>query len=161
MAKAKRKLPTNGTCKICGNSFVSVWAGGCPKVYCSRKCKNKEDCRLRRLRHPDRVKDWWTRTNYRKVIQERNAAIRKLVLEHYGDSRCQCCGESGDAFLTIDHIHGGGRKHRKEIRVDFYAWLMRNNYPDGFRVLCMNCNWAMRAGKLCPHQKEKNAAHQH
>ena len=156
--KARLKIPSERVCRVCSKTFLAIWAGGAFKVFCSKKCKAKEDNRIRRLRHPDRVKDWWDRTNYRQIVRDRKAAIRKLVLEHYGNSRCACCGETEDEFLTIDHIGGGGQRHRKEIRVDFYPWLMKRNYPAGFRVLCMNCNWATRFGRTCPHQKEKHAA---
>lgn len=34
-------------------------------------------------------------------------------------------------------------------------WLKKNNYPPGFRVLCMNCNFSLGMRGYCPHQKEK------
>ena len=36
-----------------------------------------------------------------------------------------------------------------------HLWLKKNNFPDGFRVLCMNCNWAKSAFGICPHKKLK------
>jgi len=76
--------------------------------------------------------------------------LKQQVLDHYG-SICQCCGENHFEFLTIDHPHGGGNKHRKEIRTTIYNWLKRNNYPQGFRVLCMNCNFSLGKYGYCPH----------
>jgi hypothetical protein len=32
-----------------------------------------------------------------------------------------------------------------------YLWLKQNNYPPGFRVLCMNCNFAIGHSGYCPH----------
>ena len=61
------------------------------------------------------------------------------VLNHYGTS-CALCGQSRFVFLTIDHIGGGGRAHRRKIGNNIYRWLIRENYPDGFRTLCWNCN---------------------
>ena len=29
-------------------------------------------------------------------------------------------------------------------------------YPDGFRILCMNCNFATRFKKECPHKRSQN-----
>ena len=53
-------------------------------------------------------------------------------------------GEKIIDFLTIDHINGGGNKHLEAIRKvggqSFYNWLITNNFPKGFRVLCWNCN---------------------
>jgi hypothetical protein len=81
-----------------------------------------------------------------------------MVLEHYG-VKCNCpggCDVTEPKFLTIDHIHGGGVKHRKSIGRqggDFYAWLVKNKYPDGFQVLCFNCNCAKGFFGKCPHEE--------
>ena len=81
---------------------------------------------------------------------------RKLALDHYG-GKCACCGESRFEFLSIDHINGGGTKHREEIGrgTAMYQWLRRSGWPSGFRVLCHNCNQAIGFYKHCPHQLEK------
>jgi len=34
-------------------------------------------------------------------------------------------------------------------------WLKKNNWPEGFQVLCYNCNSAKRVDGICPHQKNK------
>src|SRR5665213_1668932 len=88
-----------------------------------------------------------------KVLHQKQKA---KVMEAYG-GKCQCCGETRLAFLSIDHINGGGRKHRKEVGSQFYHWITRNQYPPILRILCMNCNTAVRMGK-CPHQIEREAA---
>jgi hypothetical protein len=49
---------------------------------------------------------------------------------------------------NIRHINNDGAAHRKKINghnhggVDMGSWLKRNNYPEGFQVLCVNCNHA-------------------
>jgi hypothetical protein len=54
-------------------------------------------------------------------------------------------------------IGGGGNKHRKSIKNrNFYLWLKQNDYPSGYRVLCMNCNFAEGKFGYCPHQQVKN-----
>jgi hypothetical protein len=70
---------------------------------------------------------------------------RKLELIKAYGGKCEFCGDANSEFLTIDHIHNDGRRHRKEIGyiggADFYAWLKRNNYPrDRYQLLCFNCN---------------------
>ena len=59
--------------------------------------------------------------------------------------RCTYCGEANHRFLTIDHIAGDGAAHRRDFNLKggivFYKWLEKNSYPDGFQVLCMNCNY--------------------
>lgn len=94
-----------------------------------------------------------------KCLEKRNNVVRELrleILNHYG-RHCSCCGETEEAFLCIDHIYGNGNKHRREIKSQggphFYSWLKRHNYPDGFQVLCHNCNMAKGFYGKCPHQK--------
>jgi hypothetical protein len=82
---------------------------------------------------------------------------KKLVFTHYGGNppKCACCGESHMEFLAIDHINGGGNKQRKQglNGHTLYAWLIKNNYPEGYRVLCHNCNLARGFYGYCPHEK--------
>lgn len=85
--------------------------------------------------------------------REIRARYRKAVMVHYG-SRCDCCGESNDAFLTIDHVNNDGKEHRKIVHASkLYRWLMKNNYPAGFQILCWNCNVAKQLHGECPHRK--------
>jgi hypothetical protein len=77
------------------------------------------------------------------------------VLEHYG-GRCVCCGEAHFEFLAIDHTDGGGEAHRAvvgqgSLMVD---WIIENEFPSNFRILCHNCNQAMGYYGRCPHQNE-------
>lgn len=62
---------------------------------------------------------------------------------HYG-GKCRYCRESRFIFLVIDHLNGGGNKHRQSIGggSKIYRWLFSNRYPTGFQVLCYNCNAA-------------------
>lgn len=78
--------------------------------------------------------------------------LKREVMDKYG-GKCVCCGEKPLIFLTIDHIKGGGNKHRKELgRRGIYSWLRTNNYPKGFQVLCWNCNAAKHILGKCIHQ---------
>lgn len=76
---------------------------------------------------------------------------RMQVLIAYGN-KCVCCGETQNEFLAIDHMNGGGNKHRKEVR-HVYRWIKNNGFPDGFQVLCHNCNMAKGFYGECPHKK--------
>lgn len=84
----------------------------------------------------------------------RNRALRVAVLTHYSTGRptCACCKETTLEFLALDHIHGGGRKHRQTIQMRWWEWLRKQGYPKGFRVLCHNCNQAIGVYGSCPHQ---------
>ncbi len=76
---------------------------------------------------------------------------RETVFAHYGNT-CDCCGESELAFLTVDHVNGGGNTHRKTLEApNMYTWLVRNDYPNGYRILCFNCNCVATRVEVCPH----------
>ena len=68
---------------------------------------------------------------------------KDITLEHYSTpvTQCACCGETNKRLLTIDHIHGDGKQHRQKIGKNIYRWIIQNNFPEGFQILCMNCNF--------------------
>ena len=78
-----------------------------------------------------------------KEKQEWNYNRRLLVLRNYSKksiSECQICHENKIDFLTIDHIDGVKRNDgRGGSRLVNY--LIRNDFPDGYQILCGNCNW--------------------
>lgn len=90
-----------------------------------------------------------------------NAILREQVFSAYGGYKCSCCGETEPLFLTIDHVENNGAEMRKNGvhsrgGTQFYQWLRRNGFPDGFQVLCMNCNLGKhRNGGVCPHKSFK------
>ena len=88
--------------------------------------------------------------------QKHRAGLRRQVFDRYGRV-CVCCGIDVEGFLTIDHIEGNGNKHRKEIGGGnvFYAWLIRNGFPDEYRTLCYNCNCARGHLGYCPHERAR------
>ena len=86
----------------------------------------------------------------------RNRQLRLDVLGHYsnGTMQCACCGLTDYEFLTLDHINGGGNKHRQSVGgrgQGVYRQLRDQGYPEGYRVLCMNCNHAFGHFGYCPH----------
>jgi hypothetical protein len=87
---------------------------------------------------------------------------RALCAYTNGDPVCTCCSESRIEFLAIDHVEGGGNQHRKAIGLSgghgFYAYLAREGFPSGYRVLCHNCNSAIAKHGYCPHTNPERAA---
>lgn len=87
--------------------------------------------------------------------KQKTDAQRAKALRHYG-GKCACCGENTPVFLAIDHLANNGNQHRYDgdrrrfSRIG--SWLEKNGYPEGFQVLCNNCNWAKHVNELCPHQ---------
>ncbi len=83
-----------------------------------------------------------------KAKQMRNR--RKVeVLTHYGKGKLACvkCGFDDIRALSIDHIN---KDEGKRIRTScgFYRWLEKNNYPEGYQTLCMNCQFIKRQEDL-------------
>lgn len=105
-----------------------------------------------------------TKVKKAKRVREYCQEIKLKVLSHYSNGKleCACCEEKHYGFLTIDHINGGGRKHIQEVAkgkyIMFYNWLIKNNYPKGFQVLCYNCNCAKGHHGICPHEVERQEA---
>ena len=119
------------------------------------KEKDREYSRLYYLNNKERCKE-----RFHKWFELNRGKYRRLVIEHYGgiNPKCSCCGESMYEFLTIDHISGNGNQHKKAIKKTgdaFYGWLINNNYPEGYQVLCMNCNHSYGHYGYCPHNAGK------
>lgn len=97
----------------------------------------------------------------RSRIRVLNKELRELVFTHYGGYVCACCGERERKFLTLDHVNNDGNAHRKatgrNAGVFTYQWIVQNNFPPGFQILCMNCNFGKSLnGGVCPHQARSN-----
>jgi hypothetical protein len=110
-----------------------------------------------REKHLAQQKEWRDKNSSKRNEYEkkRREGFREQALAHYGQI-CSCCGETKKAFLCIDHINGGGEAHRREIGISsgtgFLNWLVKNDFPDGFRTLCHNCNFCIWAHGQCVHK---------
>jgi len=107
-------------------------------------------------------KNWVVDSPYKMCARCRATTSRSLfrrrwlarldVFEYYGKA-CVCCGELHPEFLTIDHING--REPRAEVKgirgTPLYYWLSTHGFPEGFRTLCMSCNFALGYFGKCPH----------
>jgi hypothetical protein len=171
--------PSTRTCRACGAvkplaEFAKVYAQNsrgqqyrshsclvchrkvhAAKMRAARKAKPskyRRHQREHRKRHLERVRR-----------QRRESGLRRKmrVMAHYGNGKCQCCGEACMTMLTIDHVNNNGREHRNELNgglgrfksVEIYTWLEANGYPEGFQVLCYNCNISKhRNGGICEHR---------
>jgi len=112
----------------------------------------------------------WYCTSCCSLIVLEHQKLKEEVFSHYG-GKCACCGESVLVFLCIDHIDGKGAEHRRSIYpqrpwggrsngasgVKMYGWLKAHGYPEGFQILCFNCNSAKHILGVCPHQSEKDS----
>ena len=125
-------------CKKQGNFYI---VNGKPIQHC-KKCRKKVSHLNYIKNRPARLAKMaeWSR-NHREIAnrlqKEVLLRLRKIVIEHYGGI-CKCCKEKDIKFLVIDHVNGGGNKHRKEIRKggggNFYRWL-----KNSFKYFCLCC----------------------
>lgn len=87
----------------------------------------------------------------------RHLSLKTKVMEAYGGS-CVCCGDTFIGRLTIDHICNNGAEHRRELGnkggSGFYQFLIKNNFPPDYQVLCSSCNLCKHTMGYCPHGDE-------
>ena len=115
------------------------------------------------LKNKERVHAAQKRSNIKNkdkiTIRAKNSYDKRrlAVLNYYskGKLECNCCGERIYKFLAIDHIdnrYGTGKEHRIRSGYALQDWIIRNNFPEGFQILCHNCNVAKGHDGVCPHK---------
>ncbi|RDJ35314.1 MAG: hypothetical protein DWQ19_10900 [Crenarchaeota archaeon] len=145
--------------------------------YCCKICKAKED-REYRARHRDKIKKKkhlyyeqnkdhikcktvrYQKHNPDKVKAYSKTARENLKIEifnHYCNCNIECknCGQNQLHLLTVDHVNGGGSQHKRRIK-NLYSWIKRNNFPEGFQVLCWNCQFRKKNEEAKPENPQPN-----
>ncbi len=133
------------TSKICSICKTKLNTNNMSKFRLSRK-----DYRCNKCYREYQINwRWKNRKRIRENIRDIYTKITIETFKHYSPKLiCQKCGFSDRRALSIDHISGGGNKHRKELKhrsgSGFYRWLKSKGYPIGYQVLCMNCQFIKR-----------------
>lgn len=136
------------------------WCINCHKIYhnnsslylgmVKERDKNKKKHRKYSLEWYQKNKIKYNERN-KKIFAEKR--FQSLSFYSNNDIKCNCCNEKEYKFLCIDHINGGGNEHRRQLKAsNIYTWLVKNNFPEGYQVLCHNCNMAKSLYKICPHK---------
>lgn len=155
----KKRRREEGLCLTCGITKTNS------ESYC-RKCLDRANAWAKRRSEQWRSEGLCLECGRERMLglmhcvkcverkRTSNRALKDRVFEKYGGYVCACCGEKERLFLQIDHINNDGNKHRKKIgHHNFYLWLEQNNYPEGYQILCANCNWGKMLNKgICPHK---------
>lgn len=73
-------------------------------------------------------------------------ALKLEVFGHYsgGEPECRHCGNVRMDALTIDHVAQNGADERRGGQgrgKGLWSNLRRRGFPEGYRVLCYNCNY--------------------
>jgi len=137
--------------KICAICYKTFTPTGHNQKFC-RRCMNWHDPEHRRQYRKNYHEAHRPRAKW--IARRYNQKKKEIVIQHYSpDKVCVRCGFSDMRALSIDHINGGGVKHLIQLfgakrggRI-FYEWLIENNFPEGFRVLCLNCQFIVMAEK--------------
>lgn len=122
------------------------------QAYCN-------DCRNQQRREARKQKLGCYATEYADNRDEHLLRCRKLyyrykeqVFSHYCNGTeysCKHCGFTDMRALSVDHMAGDGADHRRGgTGSSLYKWLVHHNFPEGFQVLCMNCQWIKRYDEL-------------
>lgn len=91
------------------------------------------------------------RGDNRESRKRSSKKYRDLVLKVLG-AVCICCGDDFAEYLEIDHINGGGKKHREQLKGSqgVYRELLRDPRSADVQILCANCHrYKTRNNKLC------------
>jgi hypothetical protein len=140
-----------------------------PKHIAKRKEYNS------RLDVKAKKKAYSANPEFRKKINQTRKDRRLKVLQHYSKLLsnsnipcCNCCGENSHVdFLAVDHIRGKKQMDSEPelVKLGYSSkiegkmilqWIVKNNFPEGFQILCSNCNFAKgikRNNNQCPHEK--------
>lgn len=93
------------------------------------------------------------RQHERSSDHRRRRSLRDQVLDRYGRA-CACCGERDPDLLTLDHL-GDGAEERRFNRLRGptaqLRFVVKQGLPDGYQILCWNCNVAKLDSGACPH----------
>ncbi len=109
-----------------------------------------------KTRFPNRARCEKCLVAIRSRSKKSHLKIKMLVHAAYGN-KCACCGETEVKFLQVDHIEG--RKVEDNFcGGEIYRYIIKNNYPKNFQLLCANCNWSKGIFGECPHKTKSIGA---
>jgi len=109
--------------------------------------KNLRDSRKRQVEHYEK----------QKLLVYQHYACKECPSIENTNIHCACCGEAEYKFLCIDHINDNGAEDRKKnpshaTGRGLYTRLIKEGYPEGYQLLCFNCNMAKGIHGVCPHK---------
>lgn len=132
----KGLTPINKVKNRTGKVRVYYICSPCRKVFNLKTSKWREinRCRLQGYRRKSRQK------------------LRQRLLDAYGN-KCACCGEKEEKFLVVDHKYNDGYLERKKYpNTQMWRFIIKQNFPSRYQLLCYNCNMAKAFYGGCPHK---------
>lgn len=103
------------------------------------------------------LQEYYQTQKYKDKRSQLHHKLKRIVLEYYskGNLVCACCLDNRFPFLTLDHIKPISRTRNNrgsESGTAFFRKLIKLKFPEGYQVLCMNCNCLKRNKPKCPCQ---------
>lgn len=153
-------------CKV--NKTVDQFIKRHDRNYYYSQCRDCMYKANRERRKTDAHKQYFSlyMQNYRKINPEyvqrgqvKYWSLKSKVFNGYGNC-CKCCGETEKDFLEIDHVNNDGKNdpYRKNL-AKLMQFIINNNFPKNYQLLCSNCNQSKRKHGQCMHKiKEVNCA---
>jgi hypothetical protein len=143
-------------CKECMNKYTALYRRSHPEVIRKIDAKYRaaypDKIKTKRVKweneNPDRLRKYRAKyytANHNKW-EERHNSNKMKCLVHYSSAKPECCWAGCNVtdtdMLQIDHIHNNGASNKKDYGTGkLYVWLIKNNMPEGYQVLCANHNW--------------------
>lgn len=171
--KAKRDLPEN---KIKAKKTLQQWREKNKEHLAEYYEKNKDKMKTYSKNwrnNPEnklRIKNLNSSPQYLAKQKEHRDNLQMQVFLAYSKRHsnnnipcCRCCGQTHVKFLAVDHIAGKKQMDSEPelVKLGYNSkfkstglkrWIVKNNFPDGFQILCHNCNLAKGFSKdnKCP-----------
>lgn len=149
----------NGLCGRCGKNPIVTGLVVCETCQFKKRANRDrqisngkcQDCGVASLATKTRC------INCKIKVDQGWKKRKAIVYNAYGGFNCSCCGETEEAFLSIDHINNDGAEQRRNGQrgASIYPWLIKHGFPSGYQILCHNCQWGKRTYGICPHQQQK------
>jgi hypothetical protein len=144
----KVKSGLQGDCIACFRKYQREWM--------QKNYNTRPEVRAKRRKWVQEHREY-----YRERSRARNRRLRLECLSKYGGSppKCACCKENTYEFLALDHVNNNGAEERRNSTwgkggAVMYCLLRKRGFPEGYQVLCHNCNLAKGFYGKCPHKKE-------
>jgi hypothetical protein len=124
-------------CRLCYNEKHAKFQKTKSCEYYLKHKENRDEYNRKKREENPKLQNFFSNRSYHKTRLE--------VIAHYSpDISCVKCGfKNHIAALSIDHIDGSGNEMRRNVKghSQIYRWLKKNEYPEGYQVLCMNCQF--------------------
>lgn len=110
----------------------------------------KKAQKIWKQKNPKYNEEWLNaHPQYKDYFKNWGFLLKLEVFTHYSfdPPKCVLCGFDDIRALALDHINDDGAKHRISEKTGkrrsgraIYGELKKRGYPEGYQILCANCN---------------------